>query len=72
MDKYFVDPDITKAETLPSRFYRDASVFERMKDDIFLKSWHWLGDSPSMLPLDGYAHPLSLLESYLREPMVNQ
>jgi len=70
MDKYFVDPDITKAETLPSRFYRDASVFERMKDDIFLKSWHWLGDSPSMLPLDGYAHPLSLLESYLREPMV--
>jgi len=70
MSKYFVNPDITQAETLPSKFYRDAEVFEQMKDEIFLKSWHWLGDSPSLLPLDGYAHPFSLLDAYMREPMV--
>lgn len=70
MSKFFVHPDIREAETLPASFYRDLELFERMKDDIFLKSWHWLGDSPTLLPLDGYAHPFSLLESYLREPML--
>ena len=70
MSKFFVHPNIAEAETLPSRFYRDQEVFEQMKEKIFLKSWHWLGDVPTLLPLDTYAHPLTLLDSYLSEPMV--
>ena len=30
-DKYNIDPDISKAETLPSSFYKDPSVFEEIK-----------------------------------------
>ena len=36
-NSYYVDPDITVAETLPSSFYRDTEVFERLKS-IFLNS----------------------------------
>lgn len=70
MGQFFVDPDITKAETLPAAFYRSKDVFEHMKEDIFLKSWHWIGDSPSLIPLDKYAYPFKLLDHYIEEPMV--
>ena len=70
MSSYFVNPDITKAETLPAQFYHNRDVFEKMKESVFAKSWQWIGDSPSLLPLDGYAYPLSFLENHLNEPMV--
>lgn len=69
-DRYFVDADITKAETLPASFYHDAGVFERMKEDVFVKSWQWIGDQATLLPLDSFAHPIELLENYLHEPLV--
>ncbi|NNC33476.1 MAG: aromatic ring-hydroxylating dioxygenase subunit alpha, partial [Croceitalea sp.] len=40
---YHIDPDITKAETLPASFYRDTQVFEALKEKIFYKTWQWLG-----------------------------
>ncbi len=67
---FFVDPDIANAETLPGSFYRDDQLFERMKDDIFVKSWQWIGDSATLLPLDSFVHPIELLENYLSEPLV--
>ncbi|MEM7368551.1 MAG: aromatic ring-hydroxylating dioxygenase subunit alpha [Bacteroidota bacterium] len=70
MEKFHVHPDITVAETLPASFYRDQAVFDKMKEDVFLKSWQWIGDSPSLLPLDRYAHPFTLLDKYLNEPML--
>lgn len=69
-EKLFVHPDITQAETLPASFYRDERLYESMKEEIFAKSWQWLGDSPNLLPLDTYAHPFSFLENYLHEPML--
>jgi choline monooxygenase len=70
MSTYFVNPDITRAETLPASFYHDQNQYEKMKESVFAKSWQWLGDSPSLLPLDGFAHPFSFLENHLTEPMV--
>ncbi len=70
MGNFYVNPDITKAETLPASFYRDAKIFEQMKEDIFVKSWQFIGDSPSLVPIDGFAHPFSYMENYLHEPMV--
>lgn len=70
MEKFHVHPDISIAETLPASFYRDQEIFDSMKDKVFLKSWHWIGDSPSLLPLDKYAHPFTLLDNYLPEPML--
>lgn len=70
MSKYEVNPDIRIAETLPASFYHDQGAFERMKEDVFLKSWHFVGDAPSMVPLDKYVHPFTLLDNYLDEPLL--
>ena len=35
-DKYYIDPDISKAHTLPASFYRDPIVFEKINQK-FLK-----------------------------------
>lgn len=35
MDDFFIDPDITKAETLPPRFYRSQEIFEKLKETVF-------------------------------------
>ena len=63
-DKYNIDPDISKAETLPSSFYKDVSVFEEIKSKIFLKSWQWIGDS-DLVPEKDSVYPLFLLQDYL-------
>lgn len=71
MNKYqfFIDSDITKAETLPSWFYHDSEAFERVREKIFVKSWHWIGDT-ELVPLTEMAYPFVLLDGYLNEPMV--
>ena len=68
-DKYKIDPDITKAETLPSSFYKDPSVFELLKKKIFLKSWQWIGDQ-DLVKETNSVYPLLILEDYLNEPVV--
>ena len=40
-----IHSDISVAETLPSSFYRDPNVFENIKQNIFLKSWQFIGDN---------------------------
>ncbi len=67
-NSYYVDPDITVAETLPSSFYRDTEVFEKLKS-IFLNSYHFIGDI-NLVPLPGFVYPFTLLDSYLTEPLV--
>ena len=67
--QFFVDPDITKASTLPSHFYTDEMVFETMKEKIFSKSWHFVGDE-SLVRISRSAHPFVLLDKYLTEPLV--
>ena len=66
---YNIDPDISKAETLPSSFYKDPYVFEDIKSKIFLKSWQWIGDT-KLVPKKNYVHPLTVLNNYLSEPVV--
>lgn len=41
--RYFVDPDITVAQTLPGRFYHDQAVWQQTRERVFAKSWQWLG-----------------------------
>ncbi|WP_166960974.1 SRPBCC family protein [Yeosuana marina] len=64
-----INPDITKAETLPASFYRDNTLFETIKEKIFLKSWQWIGDE-SLVSLKESTYPLILLDGYLTEPML--
>jgi choline monooxygenase len=64
-----IDPDITKAETLPASFYKDIDVFELLKKQVFLKTFQFVGDQNLVrLPQDVY--PFVLLENYLTEPML--
>lgn len=66
---YHVDPEIKKAETLPASFYRDPEAYETIKEKVFLRSWHWVGDD-SLVSGESNTHPFQLLPSCLDEPMV--
>ncbi|NNL08991.1 MAG: Rieske 2Fe-2S domain-containing protein [Croceitalea sp.] len=69
MPTYHIDPDITKAETLPASFYRDTQVFEALKEKIFYKTWQWLGHENQVNnPKD--VQPLLLLDGFLTEPLL--
>ena len=67
--KFHIDPDIKKAETLPASFYRDQAVFDAIKEKVFLKSWHWIGDK-NLVKLPQSVHPFVLLDGYLTEPLL--
>lgn len=67
--KFNIHPNIAKAETLPAAFYRDPAVFEALREKVFLRCWHWLGDV-DQIPLPGSAHPLVLLDQFLNEPLL--
>lgn len=66
---FSVDADITKASTLPTEFYRSQEVFDLIRENIFLKSWQWIGDD-AQLGFDGYVRPFTLLDGFLTEPML--
>lgn len=67
--KFYIDPEISKASTLPSSFYREPEIFESIKNKIFYRSWQWIGDTKKVDSI-GSAHPFVLLEGFLEEPMV--
>ena len=68
-DKFTIQTDISKAETLPASFYRDKEVFELLKEKVFLKSWQWIGDE-NLVKLPQSVHPFVLLDGYLTEPLL--
>jgi len=67
--KFNIHPDIAKAETLPASFYKDESIFEIVKEHVFLKSWQWIGDE-NLVRQSQSVHPFVLLDNYLTEPML--
>ncbi|WP_273565441.1 aromatic ring-hydroxylating oxygenase subunit alpha [Maribacter halichondriae] len=70
MDYNFkIDVDITKAETLPASFYRDPEIFEALKQDVFYKTWQWIGHENSVASAQR-THPFILLDGFLTEPML--
>ena len=66
--RFFIHPDIKKAETLPATFYRDPNIFEEIKEKIFVKTWQWIGDE-NLIPLSESVFPMTFLENYLNEPI---
>lgn len=64
-----VDADLSKASTLPSRFYNDPEVHAAAVDRIFARSWQFLGDI-EMVKVPGQVTPFTLLEDCLDEPLV--
>ena len=68
-EKFYIDSDIKKAETLPASFYKDQNVFDTIKEQIFLKSWQWIGDE-NLVRLPQSVHPFVLMNGFLTEPML--
>lgn len=65
--QFFVDPDITRASTIDTRFYTDGAVYEASKDKIFSRTWQFLGDAGGDA---GDVRPVNLLEGCLDEPLI--
>ncbi|OIQ39168.1 MAG: choline monooxygenase [Bacteroidetes bacterium MedPE-SWsnd-G1] len=64
-----IDPDIRKAETLPTKFYKSQAIFNEVKEHVFLKSWQWIGDE-NLVQQPQSIHPFVLLDGFLTEPLV--
>ncbi|MFY9511831.1 MAG: aromatic ring-hydroxylating dioxygenase subunit alpha [Rubrivivax sp.] len=67
--RFSIDPDVTRAQTLDSHFYLDPAVYTQVREQVFARSWQWLG------PLDDVAAPGSvaphtLLPGLLDEPLL--
>ena len=69
MGSFYINPDIKKAETLPSTFYKSQAVFEELREKVFVKSWQWIGDE-QLVPLDGSVYPFMMLDNYITEPLL--
>ena len=69
MTDFFIDPDISKAETLSSEFYTDDKYYEASKEKIFSRSWQYVCDSDNV-KISGQLFPFILLENFLNEPLL--
>ena len=69
LTKYSIDPDIKKASTLPAKFYAENDIYEQSKENIFARTWHFIGDT-NLIKIPGQVHPATLLEGFLDEPLL--
>lgn len=64
---FFIDPDITRASTLPAVVYSDPEIYQVMLDKIFATSWQVIEVDPDS---DDNVYPFLLLEGSLNEPLI--
>ena len=64
-----IDDDIRRAHTLPAVFYRDAEVFERIRERVFARSWQ-LVDGAERVTAPGSVLPFSFVEGFVDEPLL--
>lgn len=68
-EDYFVDPDISKASTLPGSFYGDETLLRVLKGTAFARSWQFVGSS-QVVKVPGQCYPHDLLPGFLDEPLL--
>ena len=66
---YSVDPDITTASTISSRFYHDDAAYALARERVFARTWQWLGDLTDVA-MPGSLSPRELLPGLLNEPLL--
>jgi choline monooxygenase len=64
-----IDPDITRAQTLPGSLYTDPRYFALQREAVFARTWHWLADD-SVVKTPGDVSPHKLVEGMLEEPLL--
>jgi choline monooxygenase len=66
--QFHIDPDIRKAETMPSAFYTDEKYFALAKEKIFARTWQLIAAMDDVNSA-GRLHPVNILEGFLDEPV---
>jgi len=69
MPDFSIDPDIAKAKTIHTDFYKSLAIFEACKEKLFAPLWQFIG-SEELVANCGDIHPLTLLPNYLDEPLL--
>src|ERR1700735_3394605 len=69
MPRFTIHSDISLARTPSTDLYTDPAIFELTKEKLFTSSWQFIGDT-DLVPAGGDARPVTLLESFLDEPLV--
>ncbi|TAL66110.1 MAG: aromatic ring-hydroxylating dioxygenase subunit alpha [Legionella sp.] len=69
MQPLYIDPDISRAATLPATFYSSPEWFALSKEKIFAKSWQFcLGNE--VFNAEHSLVPFTLLPGFLSEPLL--
>ncbi len=66
---YRIDPDITVASTLPGAFYADQVAWTDSREQLFARTWQWIGDLGDV-SAPGSLSPRTLLPGLFDEPLL--
>jgi len=64
-----VKKNIHKSKTISSKFYYCSKKFEKIKENIFSKSWQFICDK-TQINNNGDAFPYNFIEDYIPEPLL--
>ncbi len=67
--RYYIDSDIKKAKTLPGTFYSNNEAYHKLIDNVFLKSWQYIGHS-DLIQENNFCYPFEFLPDSLSEPLL--
>ena len=68
-DRWHVDPDIARAETLDKAFYLDPAAWALARERLFTRTWQWIGTGEDVQE-PGSLSPRDLLPGLLDEPLL--
>jgi len=69
MLRFAIDPNIARAQTIPTEVYTSAAIYEEAKEKIFACSWQFAGHTDRVAE-PGSVYPFMLLDECLREPLM--
>jgi choline monooxygenase len=69
MKRFEIDADVARASTIDKAFYLDPEVYERTREQVFGRSWQWLGTLDDVAA-PGSLAPRTLLPGLLDEPLL--
>lgn len=64
-----VEEQISRAWTLPSRYYQDPDLHSEVIEKVFARSWYYLADEDK-IRIPGQTYPFVFMEGSLNEPLV--
>lgn len=68
-DPFEIDPDITRAHTLPGRAYSDAALYERVRGRVLGRSWQLIATTDDVR-VPGQTHPTVFLDGCVEVPLL--